>query len=217
MFFEIFRIFGLITGWPLQWLFFKRKVYYEDESCKKSLKKGGKLVITNHYSVVDYVTSCFLVCPRKLWAVTSEIPYKSRLLRFGMKFFGTIQANRITRNMKFIDESAEILKKGKLVQIFPEGRNTPDGKIHDFKRSYIVIAHRAGVPIVPVITDGNYGLFTRNRMMIGKEIDLSTWITSTDRMPPREQIEQANEYIFQTVLRLREELAQKSKKKEKKR
>ena len=123
-----------------------------------------------------------------------------------MKFFGAIEANRITRNMKFMDEAAEQIKKGHLVQIFPEARNTPDGKIHEFKHSYIVIAHRAKCPIVPIVTDGNYGLFKRTSVMIGKEIDVSQFITSDKRTPTREELERANDYIYNKVLELREEL-----------
>ena len=42
----------------------------------------------------------------------------------------TVEANRETRSMKFIDQSVDIINKGQLMQIYPEGRNTPDGKIH---------------------------------------------------------------------------------------
>ena len=31
MIYEIFRIIGLVLGYPLQLLFFKRKTYYEDK------------------------------------------------------------------------------------------------------------------------------------------------------------------------------------------
>ena len=132
MIYEIFRLIGVITGYPLQLLFFKRKTFYEDKA-QTHLSKGGKLIIMNHFNILDYVMSCFIVFPRKLYAVASEMPFKSAIVRFGMKFFGTIQCNRVTRNMGFMDDAAKILRKGKLVQIFPEGRNTPDGKMHEFK------------------------------------------------------------------------------------
>ncbi|MBR5279395.1 MAG: 1-acyl-sn-glycerol-3-phosphate acyltransferase [Clostridia bacterium] len=205
MIYEIFRLIGVITGYPLQLLFFKRKTYYEDSSAAPSFK-GGKLIIMNHFNMLDYVMSCFIVFPRKLYAVASEMPFKSAFMRFGMKFFGTIQCNRVTRNMGFMDEAAKILCKGKLVQIFPEGRNTPDGKMHDFKRSYLVIAHRAKAPIVPIVTDGQYGLFKRAHVMIGKEIDVSSFFTTDRPMPPREEIERANAYVYGKMLELQAEL-----------
>ena len=61
----------------------------------------------------------------------------------------TTETNGVVTSVRNL--SNELIKKGQLVQIFPEGRNTPDGKIHEFKQSYIVIAHRANAPIIPIV------------------------------------------------------------------
>ena len=214
MIFDIFRVIGMFLGYPIQWLFFKQKTYYED---KKNLKtfKGGKLIISNHYNFFDYAVTSFMVFPRRLSAVTSEGPFKYKFLRFGMKFFGAIECNRITKNMGFMDKAADVIKKGQLVQIYPEGRNTPDGKIHPFKKSYLIIAHRAKAPIVPVITDGNYGIFKRTSVIVGNEIDVSKFFTTDREMPPREEIEKANEYVYNKVLELREELEKRKQRRNK--
>lgn len=211
--YTFFRVLGLTLGYPLQFLFFKRKVYYEDKKATH-LFRGGKLIISNHYNMFDYVLTSFIVFPRKLNAVCAEFAFKYAIVRFGMKFFGAIQANRVTKNMRFMDEAANVIKKGQLCQIFPEGRNTPDGNIHEFKHSYIVIAHRAKAPIIPIVTDGNYGVFKRVSVMIGKEIDVSQFITSDRNTPTREELTKANEYIFNKVLELRAELERKKSKKQ---
>lgn len=205
MIYTIFRLIGLISGYPFQLLLFKRKTYYEDKK-QTHLFKGGKLIISNHFNIFDYVLTSFIVFPRKLNVVTCEVPFKHKIAVFGMKFFGAIQCNRETRSMKFMDVTAEVLRSGQLVQIFPEGQNTPDGNIHEFKRSYLVIAHRAKAPIIPIVTDGNYGLFKRASVIIGKEIDVSEFFTTDRPSPPRAELERANEYVFQKVLALREEL-----------
>ena len=214
MLYEIFRVFGVIMGYPLQFLFFKRKTYYENKE-KTNLKTGGKLIVANHYNMFDYVMGCFIVFPRKLWAVASEMPYKSKITRFGMKFFGAIQANRETRSMSFINESAEVLKKGHLVQIFPEGRNTPDGNLQPFHRSYVLIAHRANVPIVPIISDGNYGLFKRVSVIIGEEIHVSDFIPADKKTPNKAEVEAVNAYVYQKVVELRQRLEDEKNKKRK--
>ena len=214
MIYTVFRLIGLTLGWPVQLLLFKRRTFYEDKK-STDLYHGGKLIITNHFNMFDYVLTSFVVYPRKLNVVASEMPFKSRITRFGMKFFGAIQANRETRSMRFMDECVKVINSGQLVQIYPEGRNTPDGKIHEFKHSYLVIAHRAGAPIVPIITDGNYGLFKRASVIIGKEIDVSELIHSDARTPSREELEAANEYVFSKVLALREELEERKRRKHK--
>ena len=47
--------------------------------------------------------------------------------------------------------SAEVLKKGGLVQIFPEGMERYDGQVGPFFQSYLVIAHRGNAPIIPIV------------------------------------------------------------------
>ena len=212
MIYEFFRILGILQGYPFQALFFKRKTLYEDKK-STSLRRGGKLIISNHYNLVDYILTCFIVFPRKLYAVASEFTFKVPFFKFGMKFFGGIEANRDTGSMRFIDKSVEMIKRGYLVQIFPEGHNTPDGKIHEFKLSYLAIAYRAGCPIVPIVTDGNYGLFKRVRVYIGKEIDVSPFFSEGHRTPPREELLRANEYVYNKILEMREAIEEDKKKK----
>ena len=214
MIYAIFRTIGLFTGYPMQLLFFKRKTFYEDKK-QTHLYKGGRLIISNHFNMLDYVLTSFVVFPRKLNVVASEDPFKKKFFNFGMKFFGAIQCTRETGNMKFMDVAADVIKRGQLVQIYPEGRNTPDGNIHDFKRSYLVIAHRAKAPIIPIVTDGNYGLFKRASVIVGKEIDISPFFTSDRPTPPREELEKANEYVFNKVLMLREELERRKQRRSK--
>ena len=206
MIYEFFRWVAIITCIPFQFCLFTRKTYYEDGARRRPWKEGGALIITNHFCFLDYLMSMFVVLPRKLNVVAGEDPFKSRLLSFGMRFFGVIKADRTTKNMRFMDVCADVIRRGQLVQIFPEGHNTLDGKIHEFKKSYIVIAHRAKCPIIPIVTDGAYGFHKRARIIVGKEIHLSDYVTSEGRTPTREELEAANAAIHSHVLELREEL-----------
>lgn len=201
--YDIFRWIGVVTGYPFKWLYFKNKIYYETENVPKRVK-GGALVISNHFNPLDYVLNVYVFFPRKLYIVASEHAFKNAFLRFGMKFWGGIQANRVTKSMHFVTESIREIKKGHLVQIFPEGHNTDDGTIKPFYSSYILIALKAKAPIVPVITDGNYGLFKRVHLMVGESIDLSAYITGPKAT--REDITRLNDMVYDKVLRLREEL-----------
>ena len=206
MIYDFFRWVAIITCIPFQFCLFTRKTYYEDGAHRRPWKEGGALIISNHFNFLDYLMNMFVVLPRKLNVVASEDPFKSRLLTFGMRFFGVIKADRVTKNMRFMDVCADVIRRGQLVQIFPEGRNTPDGKIHEFKKSYIVIAHRANCPIIPIVTDGRYSFFKRARIIVGREIHLSDYITSEGRTPTREELDTVNDIIFRHVLGLREEL-----------
>ena len=207
MIYELFRWIGLISGYPLQLLFFKRKTYYEDKSEQGRRVRGGALVISNHYSPLDYVMNMFLFPFRKLHVVMSEVTFRGRkkkLFKFLTKFHGGICSDRDIMGMKFIDDSVEVIENGGLVQIFPEAHITTDGDMHEFKTSYLMIALRSDAPIIPVIIDGSYGFFKRSHVIIGKKIYLSDYCTSLN--PTKEEILALNDIVYKKSLALKEEL-----------
>ncbi|MBO5914082.1 MAG: 1-acyl-sn-glycerol-3-phosphate acyltransferase [Clostridia bacterium] len=205
-----FRWLAIVTGWPLQLLFFKRKTYYEDKTSSNRFVKGGALIISNHYSVFDYMVNLFLFPGRKLFVVMAEMIFKrGKFFHWAMRCFGGIRSDRDIKGMRFIDESVKVLERGKLVQIYPEAHTTDDGNMLDFKPSYIMIALRAGVPIIPVMTDGNYGFFKRVHIIIGKKIYLTDYCTSLN--PTREEIVALNEMVYAKAVELREELERRKK------
>ena len=201
--YDIFRCIGVITGYPFRWLFFKTKFYYENERATKRIK-GGALIISNHYNTLDFVHNVFVFFPRKLYVVASEYAFKSFWISLGMKFWGGIKADRVTRSSKFIFQSIREIKKGHLVQIFPEGHNTDDGKIHTFYPSYILIALKANAPIIPLVMDGQYGFNKRVHQIIGEPLNLSDYVS--EGKVTKEEIERLNEIVHTKVLKLREEL-----------
>ncbi len=204
MIYDIIRWYGIIHAYPLYWIFFKRKTYYEDKADFKRHKKQGAMVICNHFNVFDYMMAMFFMLPRKLYIIASEYSFRNKLISFGMRFYGGIETNRNSKSLKFMDESIALIKKGKLVEIFPEGHNTPDGEIHEFKPSYILIALRADSVIIPIVTDGNYGFFRQAHLLVGKAIYLSEY--GIDKHSSKEEILEANEKIRQRVIGLKAQL-----------
>lgn len=203
-FYQFFRWIGVISGYPVNWAFFTKKIYYENKSDYKETKKKGALIIENHYSPWDYVHSVFLFFPRMLYVVASEHAYKNPLITFGMKFWGGIKCDRRTRSLRFIDVSVQKIKQGNLVLIFPEGHNTDDGTIKKFYPSFIKIALEADCPVIPVITDGNYGLFKRLHVIIGETIHLSDYVNTCEYT--RQDIYRLSDTVREEVLLLREKL-----------
>ena len=204
MFFDIFRWFALILCHPFVFMYFKTKVYYEDKAVQGRKIRGGALIVSNHFNHNDFAQNMFVLCPHKLCVVAGEIAFSNPLIRFGMKFWGGIEANRVTKDKSFVTKSVEEIKKGNLVQIFPEAHNTPDGKIHPFYKSYLAIPLESRAPIVPIVTDGNYGIFKRARIIIGKPINVWDYIEGDTYT--REDFTKLNDIVFNKVLELRQEI-----------
>ena len=199
---EILRWLALLSAWPVQLLVFKRKTYYEDRRVQGRRVRGKALIVSNHFSVFDYMVNLFLFPFRKLYVV--YWPQNSKRIRWGMKFFGGIVSDRDVMSLRFMDESVKTLEKGRVVQIYPEAYISEDGRMDEFKPSYVLIALRAEAPIIPVITDGQYGLFKRVHLIIGKPIDLWDYCTSED--PTKEEIMALNDIVYKKCLELQREL-----------
>ena len=195
---------GILSGWPLQLVYFRRKIHYQNKAVQGRKIKGGALIISNHYCPADFVVNNFLFFPRMLYVVASEYAFNTKGLRFGMSFFGGIETDRRVKGMSFIHQSTELLKKGQLVQIFPEGHNTPDGKMHPFYPSYLLLALMGGVPIIPVVLDGNYTFQKRQHVLIGEPIDIAAHFP--DGKYTQADLERVNEQIYQHMLSLQKDL-----------
>jgi 1-acyl-sn-glycerol-3-phosphate acyltransferase len=82
--------------------------------------------------------------------------------------------------------------------------------MNEFKTSYILIALKGNVPIIPVYTDGRYGLFKRCHVIIGEKIYLSDYCQSEN--PSKEQIEYLNQIVTKKIVSLGKLMEQKMNK-----
>jgi long-chain acyl-CoA synthetase len=55
-----------------------------------------------------------------------------------------------------IQRTAEVLKSGNNLIIFPEGTRTKNGTIGEFKRTFAILSKELNVPIIPVAISGSY-------------------------------------------------------------
>ena len=74
-----------------------------------------------------------------------------------------------------INQSIDILKGGDLLLIFPEGTRNGLAKGVRPKKGAALIAVKAQVPIIPIGVNGNFKLFSKVTIKIGKPIDISEY------------------------------------------
>ncbi len=67
--------------------------------------------------------------------------------------------------MKSLDQAARSIAAGTSVLIFPEGTRSPDGHLREFKTGAILLAMRAGVPIVPLAFIGTHAILPKGQKM----------------------------------------------------
>ena len=62
-----------------------------------------------------------------------------------------------------IQKLAEVLKQGKNVVIFPEGRRTHTGELDKFKKTFAILSKELQVPVVPVCIQGAFEALPRSK------------------------------------------------------
>ena len=199
--------FTKLTGVPAALLFFKPKVYYVNKAVQSLRLPKPCILMSNHKSLMDFVLYLCLFFGRTLRFLMAEVLFrKGKLFSWMLFALGGVYVDRDAFDFGFISESIKILDKGGTVGIFPEGRLPINGKPWPFKPSIVLIALHAGVPIVPLYTDGNYGLFKRARVVVGTPIDLRDYCDTVD--PDEQQLKQLTALLEQKTQELKEFLEQ---------
>ena len=200
---KLFLWFVKFTGLPAAWLFFKPKVYYVDKR-KQSLKlKKSCILMSNHKSLMDFVLYLCLFWKRNLHFLMAEVLFnKGKLFSWFLFSLGGIYVNRDNVDFGFMADSIEVLDNGGVVGIFPEGRLPVNGKPFPFKSGIVYIAANCDAPIVPLYTDGNYGLFKRANVVVGTPIYLKDYFEGNN--PDTRKIEELTRMLENKTLELKE-------------
>ncbi len=191
-------------------LIFRPKVYYKNKKVQSRKIKGKAIIVSNHTSVWDFAMMLFLFPFRFLRCVVAEIIYTKPLMKYFLPLIGAIKVDRHTQDYAFVSKSVEILNKGGVVEIYPEGRlpdREGDTPPLPFKPSAIYIALESGAPIIPIYTNGKYFTKERARMIIGEPIYPTDLYN--EELSEKENINIINDHLRNTIIELGYELERK--------
>ncbi len=199
-FINLFLGFTKLTGIIPIWLLFKPRVY----KAKKRLPKSC-IIVSNHKSLLDFALYLLVFPLRTIRFLMAEVLYnKGEAFSFLLNSWGGIRVDRDDRDFSFVSESIEILDNGGTVGIFPEGRLPIGGKPFPFTTSTAFIAMHADVPIVPVFTDGNYGIFKRAGVCVGEPFYLTDY--AKDGLDSESQFAHLTDVLQKKVFALGDQL-----------
>ncbi|MBE6797605.1 MAG: 1-acyl-sn-glycerol-3-phosphate acyltransferase [Ruminococcaceae bacterium] len=192
-----------LTGVPLALLFFKPKIYYVDKKVQSRRLPKSCILMSNHKSLMDFVLYLCLFFGKTIRFLMAEVLFnKGKLFASFLFGIGGIYVNRDNYDFSFMYETIKVLDKGGIVGIFPQGRLPVGDKEWPFKPSVTYIALNSDAPIVPVYTDGNYGLFKRAKVVIGTPIDIHEFCTQKN--PNEAEIKRLTEMLQSKVYELKE-------------
>jgi 1-acyl-sn-glycerol-3-phosphate acyltransferase len=183
LFYQFLKYFAL---GPILKLLFRPWV----EGLENVPKEGPAIFASNHLSFSD---SFFLplVIPRRMTFLAKADYFTGRGLkgRLTAWFFRSIGQVPIDRSGGRASEAAlrkglEILGRGELLGIYPEGTRSPDGRLYRGKTGIARMALEAGVPVIPVAMINTFDIQPPGKVMprimrvgirIGEPLDFSRY------------------------------------------
>ena len=201
-----------INGWIPNLLYLRRKTYYKNNNKTIKKRKEPAVIISNHTSLMDFPLYMCTFMGSTIRPLVAEITYnKNWFMRVFLKLIGGIKVDRDNYDFSFMGECINALEKKHSVLIFPEGRlpKKEEKELLSFKPSFVYIALESDTPIIPIYTNGKYGLKGKTRVIIGEKIyvnDLMDENKSTE-----ENINNICNYFRDYIIKLRDELNEKEK------
>lgn len=115
--------------------------------------KGAFVVAPNHFHVADPAVLCAFF-PRRISFMVKQEAWDTPIFGWLSRQTGAFPVRRGEIDRVAYRRAREILNSGEVLGIFPEGHRSIDGKLQPGQPGAIVLAQRAGVPIVPVALSG---------------------------------------------------------------
>ena len=170
----------------LRLIYFAARVFFRVEvkgSEVLTRLKPPYLICPNHQSYIDP----FLVCsayPRSVLQNTFHVGSSMYFTNAAMAQLGrlinVVPIDPDVQLLHAMRAGAAGLRAGKILNIYPEGQRSFDGKLQEFKKGAAILATELNLPIVPVALDGPYRIWPRKswrirfakvRITFGKPID----------------------------------------------
>jgi 1-acyl-sn-glycerol-3-phosphate acyltransferase len=125
------------------------------------------LFVANHTSSAD-APAVVGAIPRRVAILLKESLFKWPIAGQAFTLAGFIPVNRGDRDSAIasVEKATQSLRQGQSFLIYPEGTRSPDGRLQDFKKGAVVMAIKAGVPIVPVACSGAHRVMRKRSLKI---------------------------------------------------
>ena len=134
---------------------------------RERIPAGACLFVANHTSSAD-APAVVGAIPRRVAILLKESLFKWPIAGQAFTLAGFIPVNRGDRESAIasVEKATESLRRGQSFLIYPEGTRSPDGRLQEFKKGAVVMAIKAGVPIVPVACSGAHRVMRKRSLKI---------------------------------------------------
>ncbi len=162
----------------------------QSEGLEHVPEDGPAILASNHLSYADWLFMPLTLTRRVSFVAKAEYFNSPGIKGWFQKTFfsgaGQIPIDRSGANAAegALMSAKEVLGKGELFGIYPEGTRSHDGRLYRGKTGVARLALETGVPVIPVAVVGTdvvappgkkFGKFTRPQVRFGKPLDFSRY------------------------------------------
>ncbi|HEX2503790.1 MAG TPA: lysophospholipid acyltransferase family protein [Miltoncostaeaceae bacterium] len=136
-------------------------------------ESGPTLVVSNHVSQLDPPTMGLAALPRKSYYMAKSELFRIPLYRRIIWRAGAFPVERGGADRRALRLAREVLRRGDLLVMFPEGTRNPEGRLRAPFAGAGALGLEPGVTVVPAAIWGSQKRLRKVRVVYGPPIDLS--------------------------------------------
>ena len=141
------------VAWWVCFFLFKILFRYKIYGKSKLPKEGPYIMASNHLSYLDPICIGLLIRKRLNFLAREDL-FRNKIFAWLIKNLGAIPLDREKQDIRALKEGLRVLKKKKILVIFPEGRRSLDGELGKPLEGVGFLAHLAKVKVVPIYLEG---------------------------------------------------------------
>jgi 1-acyl-sn-glycerol-3-phosphate acyltransferase len=170
-------------------MFFVRAVGVKVQvSGLERIPAGACLFVANHTSSAD-APAVVGAIPRRIAILLKKSLFSWPIVgqAFTLAHFIPVERNNHESAIASLEKATEAMREGQSFLIYPEGTRSPDGRLQEFKRGAVVMAIKAGMPIVPMVCAGAH------KVMVKRSLVIHPGVITVEFLAPID----ASEYTFE--------------------
>ena len=128
---------------------------------------GTCLFVANHTSSAD-APAVVGAIPRRIAILLKKSLFNYPIVgqAFHLAHFIPVERSKRDSAIESVEKAIEAMRAGQSFLIYPEGTRSADGRLQDFKKGAVVMAIKAGVPIVPIVCSGAHRVMEKRSLVI---------------------------------------------------
>lgn len=138
------------------------------ENCPR---EGALLVVANHRSGFDPPMVGALL-RRPVHFMTKVELWSYPVLPMVFKYVQAYPVRRGRADRQAIRHSLDILRRGEIIVLFPEGHRTETGELQEARSGVVFLARKSGCQVLPIGISGQYGFRRTIRYVVGEPFQI---------------------------------------------